>query len=153
MITVFSTAKKRIVFDVFSRGSTFNQLYFIDNIFPNLKTANLTFRRQKKESTFSMHMDDSIYHNGLKVPSKIKKDHISRMHPPYSTDISPYDLWSFWMLKHILRDREFCSSDDIEDAIAQIWNDLTFDDVQSVSRDWIRHLAWVAENDGEYISE
>jgi hypothetical protein len=57
------------------------------------------------------------------------------------------------MLKQILRDRGFSSSDEIEDAIAQAWNDLTFDKVQSVFRDWIRRLAWVAENDGEYISE
>jgi hypothetical protein len=57
------------------------------------------------------------------------------------------------MLNQILRDREFSSSDESEDAIAQVWNDLTFDDVQSVFRIWIRGLAWVAENDREYISE
>jgi hypothetical protein len=44
------------------------------------------------------------------------------------------------MLNHILRDREFSSSDEIEDAIAQTWNDLTLDDVQSEFRDWIRVL-------------
>jgi hypothetical protein len=57
------------------------------------------------------------------------------------------------MLKQILRDREFSSSGEIEDPIAQAWDDLTFDDVQSVFRDWIRCLAWVAENDGEYTRE
>jgi transposase len=92
--------------------------------------------------------------NGLKVTSKIKKNRISRMpHSPYSPDINPYDFWFFGMLKQILRDREFSSSGEIEDAIAQICNDLTFDDVQSIFRDWIRRLAWVAENDGECISE
>jgi hypothetical protein len=45
------------------------------------------------------------------------------------------------------------SSDEIEGAIAQVWNDIAFDDLQSVFRDWIRRLAWVAENDGEYIRE
>jgi hypothetical protein len=58
------------------------------------------------------------------------------------------------MLNQILRYREFSSSDDeIEDAIAQVWNHLTFDDVQSVFRDWIRRSALVAENDGEHINE
>jgi hypothetical protein len=57
------------------------------------------------------------------------------------------------MLKQILRYRKFASSDEIEDAIAQGWNDLNFDDIQSVFRDWIRRLAWVAEDDGEYICE
>jgi hypothetical protein len=57
------------------------------------------------------------------------------------------------MLKQSLRDREFSSSDEIEDALAQVWNDLTFDDVQNVFRDWIRLLAWVDENNREHISE
>jgi hypothetical protein len=47
MITVFFTAKKLIVLDVLPRGSTFNQLYFINYIFPDLETANLNFRRQE----------------------------------------------------------------------------------------------------------
>jgi hypothetical protein len=57
------------------------------------------------------------------------------------------------MLKKVLRDRGSSSSDEIGDAIAQVWNDLTFDDVQNVFQDWIRHLAWVAENDRESIRE
>jgi hypothetical protein len=40
-----------------------------------------------------------------------------------------------------------------EDAIAQVWNDLIFDDLQRVFYDWIRYLAWVPENGREYISE
>jgi hypothetical protein len=101
-------------------------------------------------------MDNSMCYNGSKVPSKIKKNRISRMphpHPSHSPDISPCDFWLFGILKQILRDREFSSIDEIEDAIAQTWNDLVFDDVQSVFRDWVRRLTWVAENDREYISE
>jgi hypothetical protein len=52
MITVFFTAKKLIVFGVLPRGNTFNQLYFINHMFPHLQTANLDFRRQKTRSTF-----------------------------------------------------------------------------------------------------
>jgi hypothetical protein len=70
-----------------------------------------------------------------------------------SPDISQCDFWLFGVLKQILRDREFSSSDESEDAIAQVWNNLTFDDIQSVFWDWIRRFAWVAENDGEYIGE
>jgi hypothetical protein len=40
MITVFFTPKKLIVFNVLPTVSTFNQLYFTNNIFPDLKTAN-----------------------------------------------------------------------------------------------------------------
>jgi hypothetical protein len=36
------------------------------------------------------------------------------------------------MLKGILKDREFHSHDEIEEAIIMTWSDLTFDEVQSV---------------------
>jgi hypothetical protein len=75
------------------------------------------------------------------------------LHLPYSPDINPCDFWLFGMLKQILRDREFSSSDESEGAIAQVWKNLIFNDLQSVFRDWIRRLSWVAENDGEYIRE
>jgi hypothetical protein len=99
-------------------------------------------------------MDNSVCHTESKVTLKIKKNHISRMpHPPDSPEINRCDFWLFGTLKQILRDREFPSSDKIEDAIAQAWNDLAFDDIQSVFRDWTRRLAWVAENDREHIRE
>jgi hypothetical protein len=88
MITVFFTAKKLIVFTVLARGGTFNSPYLINNIFPDLKTANLNFRRQKKGSTFWVGMNNSICHNGSKVTPKIKKNHISGMpYQPHSLDI------------------------------------------------------------------
>jgi hypothetical protein len=99
-------------------------------------------------------MDNSMCYDGSKVTSKIKKSHLSRMpHPLYSPYISLCDFWFFGMLKQILREREFSSSDEIEDAVAQVWNGLPFDDVQSVFWNWIRRRAWVAESDGEYVSE
>jgi hypothetical protein len=77
MVMVFFTARKLIVLDVLPRGSTLNWLYFINHIFPDLKTANLNFRRQKTGSTIWVHMDNSYCHNVLNVTSKIKKNHIS----------------------------------------------------------------------------
>jgi hypothetical protein len=76
-----------------------------------------------------------MYHNGSKVASKFEKHHVSRLpHLPHSPDISPYDFWLFGirMLKIILKYREFNSSDKIEEAITKVWDELTFDEVQSV---------------------
>jgi hypothetical protein len=147
------TAKKLIMVDVLPRGSTFNQLYFVNSIFPDLKTANLNFRRSETRSTCSGYIDNSICHHGSKVRSKIKKNHNDRMYPTYSPDISPCDFWLFGMLKQTLRDREFSSSAETEDAIARVWNGLTFDDAQGMFRGWIRCVACVGESDGEYINE
>jgi hypothetical protein len=57
------------------------------------------------------------------------------------------------MLKEILKDREFHSHDEIEEAIMMAWNDLTFDGVQSFFHNWVNQLRWVIENGGEYITE
>jgi hypothetical protein len=52
-----------------------------------------------------------------------------------------------------MKDHEFHSHDAIEEAITVAWNDLTFEDVQSIFYDWMRRLTWVIENEGEYIFE
>jgi hypothetical protein len=54
------------------------------------------------------------------------------------------------MLKGILKDREFHSHDKIEEAIRMVWNDLTFNEAQSVFHNWMNRLKWVIEN-GESI--
>jgi hypothetical protein len=38
-------------------------------------------------------------------------------------------------------------------SITVAWNDLTFEDVESIFDDWIRRLAWVIEYKGKYILE
>jgi hypothetical protein len=73
--------------------------------------------------------------------------------PPYSPGISPCNFWIFGVVKKILRDREFSSSDEIDDAIAQVWDDIIFGDVQSAFRNWTWCPVWVAENDEDSISE
>jgi hypothetical protein len=50
-----------------------------------------------------------------------------------------------------MTDREFHSHEEIEEAITVAWNDLTFEDVQSIFYDWMRRLALVIEHKGEYI--
>jgi transposase len=99
-------------------------------------------------------MDNSTCRNGSKVASKFEQHHIFRLpHPPYSPDINPCDFWHFGVLKGIMKDRKFHSHEDIKEAISVAWNDLTFEDVQSIFYDWMRRLAWVIEHDGEYIHE
>jgi hypothetical protein len=118
--------------NVLPKRSKFNQQCFIDYVFPDLKTENRNCRRMPP-ATFWVHMDHSTCHNGSKVVSTFDKHHIGRLpYPPYSRDLSPCDFWLFGMLKGILKDREFHSHDEIEEAIMMAWNDLTFDEVQSV---------------------
>jgi hypothetical protein len=78
-------------------------------------------------------MNNSTCHNGSKVASRFEKHHGSWLpHPPNSPDISLFDFWRFEMLKGVLKDRPFNSSDEIEEAIRKVWDELTFYEVQSV---------------------
>jgi hypothetical protein len=105
-------------------------------------------------ATFWVHIDNLMGHNGSKVVSKFGKHHIARLpHPPDLRDLSPCDFWFFGMLKGILKNREFHSYDEIEEVITMAWNDLTFDEVQSVFHNWMNRLRWVIENGREYITE
>jgi hypothetical protein len=54
------------------------------------------------------------------------------------------------MLKHQMKDRDFQSQQEILQAIAKSWDDLTFAEVQNVFWEWIERLTWVAGNNGEY---
>jgi hypothetical protein len=142
MITIFFTARQLILLDVLPKGSKFNQQYFIDYVFPDLKTENLDFRRRIPLGMFWVHMNNSMCHNGSKVMSKFDKHHIARLpHPHDSPDLNPCDFWVFGMLKGILKDREFHSHDETEEMITMTWNDLTFDEVQSVFHNWINLLS------------
>jgi hypothetical protein len=129
MITIFFTARQLIMLDALPKGSKFNKQHFIDYMFPDLKPENRNFRRRMLLATFWVHMDNSMGHNGSKVVSKFDKHQIARLpHPPYSPDLSPCNFWLFGILKGILKDRQFHSHDEIEEAITIAWNDLTFDE-------------------------
>jgi hypothetical protein len=54
------------------------------------------------------------------------------------------------MLKHKMKDREFQDQQAMSSAVAKMWNDLTFADVQRVFQEWMERLAWVVGNNGEY---
>jgi hypothetical protein len=57
------------------------------------------------------------------------------------------------MLKGILKDREFHSHDEIEEAIKVAWSELIFNEVKSIFHNWMNRLRWLVETTGEYITE
>jgi hypothetical protein len=65
MITAFFTDRKRGVLDFLSKGSQMNHLYSRNYKlhFPDLKKANLNFRRQTPQFAFRVHIDNSICHH------------------------------------------------------------------------------------------
>jgi hypothetical protein len=66
----------------------------------------------------------------------------------------PLRLLAFWNwnVEEILKDHQFNSSNEIEEAITikKVWNEFFFDEMQTVFDNWMSRLAWVIE-DGESI--
>jgi hypothetical protein len=56
------------------------------------------------------------------------------MHHTLFARHKPLRLWLFGigMLKRILKNRDFNFSDEIEEVITKVWDELIFDEVQSV---------------------
>jgi histone-lysine N-methyltransferase SETMAR len=102
-------------------------------------------------SAYAVHMDNPMSHNGHKISQKLANRNIERAtDPPYSPDISPCDFWLCGVLKHNMKDREFRIQQTILSAVAKMWNDLIFADVQRVFQEWMDRLTWVIGNNGEY---
>jgi hypothetical protein len=143
MILIFFTSRRLLVLETLPKDTKFNQDYCIQGQFPWLYS----------DKTRISGMDNSMCHHGRKVSGKWAQKSIERApHPPYSPDISPCDFWLYGILKHNMTDREFRNQQETLNAIAKIWDDLTFEDVQRVFQEWMERLTWVIGHNGEYCS-
>jgi hypothetical protein len=80
----------------------------------------------------------------------MRRDVARALHPLYSPDHSPRDLWLFGILKQEMKERVFESEEQILAAITKSWNKPTFEDIQRVSHNWMERLIWVIADSGEY---
>jgi hypothetical protein len=66
--------------------------------------------------------------------------------PAYSPDVSPCNFWLLDFLKEKLQEQELSTSNEIIEAITTIWNDVTFEELQSLLSEWIQRVTWVIEH-------
>jgi hypothetical protein len=148
MITIF-TGTRLLVLRPLSMGLNFNQDYFLEEILLSLSRQKRSNRRQKLEFDFVVHMDNSICDNARKICLEVEHNKIERVpHPTYSPDLSPCDCWLFGFLKEKLKEYELSTSDEITEAIAIIWNDVTFKELQSVFSELTQRGTLVVEHGG-----
>jgi hypothetical protein len=94
-------------------------------------------------------MDNSMCHNARRTSLELEHDKIERApHPAYTPDTSPCNFWLFGFLKEKLKEQELSTSDEINEKITTIWNDVTFEELQSVFSEWIQRVTWVIEHRG-----
>jgi hypothetical protein len=89
-----------ITLDALIKGQKYNQKYFIQNTFPPLFNEKKYFSRQKIAINFSVHMDNSMCHNGYRIGDELCRLKILRtLHSLYLPDISPCNFWMFEISK------------------------------------------------------
>jgi hypothetical protein len=54
------------------------------------------------------------------------------LHPPYSPNLSQSDFWFFGMVKEKIKDREFCSAQQIVRSLSDAWNDAPLEGIHRV---------------------
>jgi transposase len=151
MVTIFFTSTRLLVLNFLPKSTKFNQNYFIDPVFSNLYSEKRRIARRKDLPSFSVHMNNSMCHNGAKITEKLENRRITRApHPPYSPHFSPCEFWFFGILKQKMKERVFQSEEQILAAVTESWNQLTFEDIQRVFHNWMERLIWVITNSGPY---
>jgi hypothetical protein len=77
MVTIFFTSTRLLLLNFLTKGTKFNQDYFIDTVLPNLYSEKRRIARRKGLPGFSVHMDNSVCRKGAKTTEKLEKRHIS----------------------------------------------------------------------------
>jgi hypothetical protein len=67
-------------------------------------------------------------------------------HPLHSPDLSPCDFWLFGFLKEMLKDRQLRGVHSLHQAITDLWDELTFEDVHAIFLERMKCLSWVIES-------
>jgi predicted 2-oxoglutarate/Fe(II)-dependent dioxygenase YbiX len=89
MITIFFTAKRRIILNNMLQGQSLTQDYFFSGTALAFTKEKLRFRRHHPGVTFSMHMDNFHCHNGRIATTEFDRRRLGgAVHPPYSLDLS-----------------------------------------------------------------
>jgi hypothetical protein len=74
-------------------------------------------------------------------------------HPPYSPDLGPRNFWLFGFLKEKLKDRQLRRVQSLHQAITDLWDELTFEDVQAVFLEWMNRLSWIIGNKSTLLND
>ena len=72
-------------------------------------------------------------------------------HPPYSPDLSPFDVFLFPRLKKMLSGNKYTSRSSLGSAVYQCLQQISKEDYLSAFRDWVKRLQKCVSVKGEYL--
>jgi hypothetical protein len=101
-----------------------------------------------------IHMDNCRVHNAQQITDKIRSRKLQRLdHPAYSPHLSPFDFRFFGRAKTAIQTKSFKDPDELIEALTNLFDSITFEELQSVFHNWIRRMRWVIQKRGEYFHE
>jgi hypothetical protein len=96
MIALFFASNGDMILDSIQKDQKFGQKYFIDKLLQSIVQLRESYTRRKVAPNVPVHMNNSMYHNGVKITEQFEKNRLIRLlHPPDSPDPSPCDLGVF----------------------------------------------------------
>jgi hypothetical protein len=147
MLTVIWNPHGFHLIDVLPTGNTFHAVHPISHILSPLREIFAAYQDDPTRH-FVIHADNAILHCAKKVTRFLDHNSLCRaLHPRYSPDLDPSDLWLFGGLKGVLPGSSFDEPDDLLSAGQEILregNHETLDAVfqecliglQNVSMEW-----------------
>ena len=154
MITIFFTGNRLLKLAYLPQGQKYNQEYFINEILEGINQECNRGAGYRVTKTMKIHMDNCRVHNALETSRAIGRMKIERLvQPPYSPDLSPCDFWFFGRAKTALQNRRFANADEVIEALTNLWDSVTFEELHSVFLNWIERLEWVIRHSGEYFTK
>jgi hypothetical protein len=152
LVTIFFTGTKLLVLAVLPREEKFNQNHFLATITPELLKENSNFKRKVRKKELIMHMNNFVYHHGRKIREYFPRRNNENPHPVYSPDLLPCDFWFCGYAKEQLKDQSITDESDLENKLADIWEHVRRDVLQSVFLEWMERLEWVSSMRENVIS-
>jgi hypothetical protein len=89
--------------------------YFCNTVLEGIKAGALAGARKETLRDFHIYMDNSKVHNSKLTKRGLDESWLIRWdHPPYSSDITPWDFWFFGWSKKERKRQAFSSRESVK---------------------------------------
>jgi transposase len=129
------------------KGRTFNAEYYRDNIL-----AALTQLQPEDDGRkLVVHADNARAHTAQKCRTFCEENGLRFvLHPPYSPDLAPSDLFLFGYVMERLKGTVFPSYEELLDAISEVVTRIESETLTVVFEHWMERREWVSKSNSDY---
>jgi histone-lysine N-methyltransferase SETMAR len=150
MVTIFLTANRLVKLVYLPQRQKYNQEHFINEILEGINQECNHGTGHTVTKTMRIHIDNCRVQNVLETSQAIGRMKIKRLaHPPDSPDLSPCDSWFFGRAKTALQNRRLTDADAVIEALTDLFDNVSFEELQNVFQNWIERLEWAIKHNGE----